>query len=249
MDEFNDKAAELLGLKQDNLAIWERVCETDPEHTRHVDRRGGFTAIDAQYQRKNATREFGPYGLGWGVKSCRYGYLCDGAGNPIEAWFEGIFWYPMDGEFEISSDAKFRPGNDTRKKLLTDATTKALSFLGFNSDVFEGAFDDNKYTDAPPPRQSSQQSRPPQQAQAPHTSRTLPPGEDGFYDTPPGQQRALGAGGPNTHCPECNRLGQQQKYWKPGSNNPDLDCPHGCIETWNNRQRALRWWSHPKAGG
>ena len=34
---------------------------------------------------------------------------------------------------------------DCRKKLLTDITTKALSFLGFNADVFLGQHDDNKY--------------------------------------------------------------------------------------------------------
>ena len=239
MDEFNDKAAELLGLKQDNLAIWERVCETDPEHTRHVDQRGGFTAIDAQYQRKNATREFGPYGLGWGVKSCRYGYLCDGAGNPIEAWFEGIFWYPMDGEFEISSDAKFRPGNDTRKKLLTDATTKALSFLGFNSDVFEGKFDGNKYTSEPPPRQQSR----PQQAQRPPQG---PPGEDGFYDTPPQQGGTVGAGGPRQVCPKCGVQGVQNSDWKPGSSWSDMACPQNCdVREWRGRWYPT-WYSTPK---
>ncbi len=42
-------------------------------------------------------------------------------------------------------DAKGRVDDDAPKKALTDALTKALSHLGFNSDVFMGMFDSNKY--------------------------------------------------------------------------------------------------------
>ena len=38
-----------------------------------------------------------------------------------------------------------RHDDDAVKKVATDALTKGLSRLGFNSDVFEGLFDDNKY--------------------------------------------------------------------------------------------------------
>ena len=58
-----------------NLAIWNAVCRTDPKHTKRVNQRGGFTAIDAQYQIMEATRQFGPIGQGWG-------YI---AGEPIFA--------------------------------------------------------------------------------------------------------------------------------------------------------------------
>jgi hypothetical protein len=42
-------------------------------------------------------------------------------------------------------DKSDRVDGDAGKKALTDGITKALSYLGFNSDVFMGKFDDNKY--------------------------------------------------------------------------------------------------------
>jgi hypothetical protein len=128
------------------LEFWESVCKTDPAITKKVQQKGGFTAIDAQVQIKNATAVWGPYGGAWGVKDCVYeqiGYDTE-TGTPHEVALDAVFYCPQ-GEFEISTDIAWRKGGDSRKKLLTDLTTKALSKLGFNSDVFEGKFDDNKY--------------------------------------------------------------------------------------------------------
>ncbi len=137
----------------ETMALWNQVCVTDPATTKHVAQRGGFTAICAQAQIKRATELWGPYGSTWGVRDVEWEYIRDHAGNVVEAAVHGIFWYshtsPNDGgAFPIGGDMAYKPGNDTRKKLLTDITTKALSKLGFNSDVFEGRFDDNKYVGA-----------------------------------------------------------------------------------------------------
>lgn len=121
-----------------NMELWNQVCVTDPSITKHVGQRGGFTAIDAQSQIKRATELWGPYGGKWVVDACTYEFLGE------DVMLQAIFHYP-GGEFDIATDMKFKAGNDTCKKLLTDLTTKALSKLGFNSDVFEGKFDDNKY--------------------------------------------------------------------------------------------------------
>lgn len=133
---------------KENTKLWDSVCETDPSTTKEVNQKGGFTAICAQGQFKRATELWGPYGGKWGIKDCKYGYEhtnTDNGNDAIaEVWVEATFYYPA-GEFSISSDIAFRIGNDNRKKLLTDITTKALSKLGFNADVFEGKFDDNKY--------------------------------------------------------------------------------------------------------
>jgi len=126
------------------MKLWESVCTTDPKFTKMVAQRGGFTAICAQYQLRTATEQWGPYGSKWGVSNLHYDYVGPEGGAIIEATLEAVFWYP-GGEFPLSTDSSYRAGNDTRKKLLTDLTTKALSKLGFNSDVFEGKFDDNKY--------------------------------------------------------------------------------------------------------
>ena len=139
--------------KPSNMELWNQVCTTDPAVTKRVNQRGGFTAICAQSQLKRATELWGPYGSTWGVRELKSAAMHNAAGEPIEVAANGAFWYP-GGEFPISTDIAYRPGNDTMKKLLTDLTTKALSKLGFNSDVFEGKFDDNKYVEGlknPPP--------------------------------------------------------------------------------------------------
>ena len=134
--------------KADNMKLWEQVCTTDPAITKKINVRGGFTAIAAQAQIKRATELWGPYGGKWGVKNCTHTHLFETEGRKIsEVMLTGIFYYP-DGEFEIATDIKFVVGGDSAKKLLTDLTTKALSKLGFNSDVFEGKFDDNKYVES-----------------------------------------------------------------------------------------------------
>lgn len=130
----------------DNLKLWRSVEKTDPDHTKRVNQRGGFTSIGAHYQVMRATETFGPVGIGWG-------YEC---GEPI---FHGPFilipvtlWHgdrsntfgPIIGCAEITGN---RPDHDAPKKAMTDALTKALSHLGFNADVFLGRFDDNKYVE------------------------------------------------------------------------------------------------------
>ena len=144
--------------KNDNMKLWQSVETTDPNFTKKVNQRGGFTAISAQYQLMTATETFGPFGTGWGVKDER-----------IEKWedvglavYTGILWYiPAEfkkgipvikeepSEFPIHSSIKYhsngRVDDDFMKKVATDALTKGLSKLGFNADVFMGKFDDNKY--------------------------------------------------------------------------------------------------------
>tara|TARA_R110002020_G_scaffold250031_1_gene464153 strand:- start:6 stop:818 length:813 start_codon:yes stop_codon:yes gene_type:complete len=127
------------------MSIWDKVCKTDPRHTKKVSQRGGFTAIDAHYQVQMATQEFGAVGTGWGY-DCEYEFH-DGAVICLL-----VFWYSTDGKQSrfgpIAGCSDFntkRLDTDAPKKAMTDALTKALSHLGFNADVFLGKFDDNKY--------------------------------------------------------------------------------------------------------
>ena len=148
--------------KNNNLFLWEQVETTDPEFTTKVNQRGGFTAIGAQYQIKNATEMFGAFGHGFGVKDEKYTPIL----NDTLIVYTATFFYKLDvedskdrswglnivGEFPISSSIKVMMGNrlddDCIKKVQTDAITKGLSRLGFNADVFMGRFDDNKYVNA-----------------------------------------------------------------------------------------------------
>jgi hypothetical protein len=130
----------------DNLALWNAVCKTDPAHTKRVNQRGGFTAIDAQYQFMEATRQFGPLGVGWGYVAGDPIFAQSMVVVPVTLWHgtrENSFG-PIYGCAEMFGK---HPDRDAPKKAETDAITKGLSQLGFNADVFLGRFDDNKYVE------------------------------------------------------------------------------------------------------
>lgn len=143
--------------QKDNLKLWNAVEETDPSKTKKA-KLGSLTltAINATSQIKQATKHWGMYGSTWGLKNINYEYM------DIEktrlAIVRAMFYYP-EGEFEISTSIKvyymtqgangyLKIDDDFLKKAETDLTTKSLSKLGFNADVFMGLYDDNKYLTA-----------------------------------------------------------------------------------------------------
>ena len=140
--------------KKDNLELWSRVEKTDPKYTKEVGYGRKFTSVNAQYQVKNATKEFGLYGSGWGISAIDYQVLDELPHGEVLILAKADFFYP-DGHFPISSTIKMVSYNANKstlhtddewaKKIETDITTKALSKLGFNADVFLGRYDDNRY--------------------------------------------------------------------------------------------------------
>ncbi len=138
-----------------NLNLWNKVEKTNPKYTKNIKFGGrSFTTIDAQYQIKNATEQFGSYGKGFGLCEVNYDIIPTNAGDILAA-YKATFFYVEDGkryEFPISTgifiEKKGRTDEDFSKKAETDMLTKALSKLGFNADIFMGRFDDKKYVDA-----------------------------------------------------------------------------------------------------
>ena len=143
-----------------NLRIWDAVEMTDPKYTKAVSFGRKFTSIDAMYQVKRATEQFGPIGDGWGFKShLEFVMTSDGERSETMAVVSLTIWYkdpkqaelmeygPVYGMNPVYAPTKAGPkmDEDAPKKALTDALTKALSYLGFSADVFLGKFDDNKY--------------------------------------------------------------------------------------------------------
>jgi hypothetical protein len=142
----------------ENLKLWDSVQKTDPKQTKKA-KIGmmNITAICPQYQRKNATDKFGPYGIGWGVNDEIW--TMETYGSDEMCRYNATFWYILDdkpGEFPICSNIKaayvtdrgkgyLKVDDEYAKKAQTNAMTKGLSMLGFNSDVFEGLHDDSKY--------------------------------------------------------------------------------------------------------
>jgi len=164
--------------KPDNMALWNKVSKTDPKTTKVFKGKGGFngTAICAQAQRRKATEVFGPFGVGWNVGEETFEKF-DLSEDPHESqlvyratmhfvYEDKEYSFGLTSEIQMFSYVKSYSTwiitNDMRKKVRTDAITKGLSELGFNSDVFEGKFDDNKYVQAmredfaePPPATKS----------------------------------------------------------------------------------------------
>jgi len=144
-----------------NMELWNMVCKTNPDDTKQFKGKGGFvgTAIDAQTQRRRATEIFGVFGSGWGIKDEVYTFKQFGEDSHYTKLFYTAMMYynfkEIQGKIPIASEidvfnytTKYKTwnfGNDLYKKVRTDALTKGLSELGFNSDVFEGRFEDNKY--------------------------------------------------------------------------------------------------------
>jgi len=143
-----------------NLELWGKVEKTDPKHTKGAKiGQMNITAICPQFQRKNATEIFGSYGIGWGIQPESEMINYQTIGDTVLASYQATMFYVYGGNkgaFPISSSIKvsfitnggkgyLKIDDEYMKKLQTDALTKGLSFLGFNSDVFEGKFDDNKY--------------------------------------------------------------------------------------------------------
>lgn len=148
------------GAPSNNMQIWKQVERSDPEFTKPVGFGGGFkfTAIDAQSQIKRATELFGPVGSGWGTRNERFEMLVVDPNDPHYnlLTYQAQFWYVHGGKectFEIAADIElfektkndWRRQSDAYKKVRTDSVTKALSWLGFNADIFMGKFDDSKY--------------------------------------------------------------------------------------------------------
>lgn len=130
------------------MRIWQAVEKTDPAHTKHVSQRGGFTAINANYQIMQATKQFGPIGIGWGYVSGEPVFHDTLLFVPVTLWYgdRSNTFGPMLGCEEWKSD-KGRVDSDASKKATTDAITKLLSQLGFSADVFLGKYDNQKYVE------------------------------------------------------------------------------------------------------
>jgi len=131
-----------------NMDLWNRLCRTDPRHTKKVSRGGGrtFTAIDAHYQVQRATEEWGPCGGNWG-------FDFDWMEHPV-LWIARVTLWYLDksaSRCNISHvgtarrDNKWGVDDDAPKKAITDGLTKCMSYTGLSADVFLGLYDDNKY--------------------------------------------------------------------------------------------------------
>lgn len=147
-------------LSDDNTKLWKLVEKTEEQYLKEVNLGRRFKSIDAHYQLLQATKVFGSFGDKWGVKDEAFTNIKIGSkesnGVIVDLMmcnYQAILYYPS-GEFPIhstinlsyfTSKGKHVLDDEYTKKVATNALTKGLSKLGFNADVFMGAFDGDKY--------------------------------------------------------------------------------------------------------
>lgn len=157
----------------DNMDIWNRNKSIDSRYTKQATVGGQkITSFSLQSVTMMATKEFGPFGKGWGYE-LEQERFDEGAiiqdkvtheNGDIQPQVKEIthtlvvrFWYVLDGE-KITCPVqaghtpylrrtKYGPSHDDEyyKKTLADAIKKSLSMLGFGADIFLGLMDDKHY--------------------------------------------------------------------------------------------------------
>ncbi len=132
---------------QNKMLIWDSEKHTPAAETHKVNRRGGFTAVNHQYQMMRGTKLWGPYGEKWGMDIISMKFVGDDNASLL---LHCKFFYPSPTtgercEFEVLNDWPFKLNDDSAKKALTNTRSKALSMLGFSADVYHGYHDDKQY--------------------------------------------------------------------------------------------------------
>ena len=131
-----------------NLKIWDSEKHTPKDQTNKVNRRGGFTAVNHQYQLLRGTMLWGPYGEAWGMDIISMQMVGEAPQTSLLLHCRFYYPSPKDGErceFEVLNDWPFKMGDDSAKKALTNTRSKALSMLGFSADVYHGHHDNSEY--------------------------------------------------------------------------------------------------------
>lgn len=143
-------------MTEDNLSLWHSVEKTDPAHTKPITGKAyKGTSPRPQWLVQQATKAFGPCGIGWGYSI--EDRIEEGSGGDklhiatVEVWY---MWNGQKGHVvhigATPFSGKRKDGTpfldeDAPKKSVTDALVKALSMLGFAGDIFMGRWDDAKY--------------------------------------------------------------------------------------------------------
>jgi len=143
-----------------NLEFWESVQTTDPAYAKDAQVGGQFrTMVDAQYKKKMITKQFGMYGMGWGVLP--ESEIYERIEHPMTMLlvYRATAFYVVNKKqftFPIAAAIKeyyvtkngagyAKIDDEAVKKVRTDALTKGFTDLGFNTDIHMGMWEDQDY--------------------------------------------------------------------------------------------------------
>lgn len=149
-------------MTEKNLSLWNRHLKPHDDAMRKAPK--GLTAIDPMWTIREATLEWGPIGGAWGFSIINEEIVKSEVTSTMVHTVTIELWYPNpngpDGLGKIQScggttmDGVNKSGtffnDDYAKMSVTDALSKALSWLGFGAAVHMGMFDGNKYIDFRP---------------------------------------------------------------------------------------------------
>ncbi|WP_414659240.1 hypothetical protein ACMHYC_10955 [Acinetobacter courvalinii] len=160
----------------DNMDLWNQVFITDPLAVTPITGKTYKGSSPKPYWLiKQATKIFGPAGLGWGHNIIDQGFQPCGQDDMLH-WAIVEFWYIKDEQrcavqhmggtkaMYRTSTNKLVVDDDAPKKSVTDALVKAMSSIGFAGDIFSGRWDDSKY------QQDAYEHHHPQQPTQPNES-------------------------------------------------------------------------------
>lgn len=148
--------------KHDNLRLWTRFADIDPQHTKPITGKAyKGTSPKPQYIVQLLTEMFGPVGQGFGWNVVAEGFTP--LGDEVLHWCRIRFWWAEKEAAALEANIfeaygqtkalmKTKNGlmmdEDAPKKSLTDAITKAASQIGIASNLFMGRWDDSRYVEA-----------------------------------------------------------------------------------------------------
>lgn len=143
----------------ENMMLWNKVGITDPAHVKPITGKSyGGNSPKPYWLIEQATKTFGPCGIGWGVEVVSETYTSAGESDILHSAIVRV-WYVWDGKrghveqaggtkaaYKTNS-GKLMVDEDAAKKSVTDGMVKCLSMIGFCADIFSGRWDDSKYVE------------------------------------------------------------------------------------------------------
>jgi hypothetical protein len=152
-------------MSDDHMRYWRALERTDPRFTKSLDGSSGFrgTSVNAMYNIKRVTEQLGPVGQAWGwiVMDERLDTLGEVVVHVVRlrVWFRHsagsgadacqyqevdslgttryAYWTGREGD----KGRRYLVDHEAPKKSLTDALSKAMSWLGASADIWLGGLE------------------------------------------------------------------------------------------------------------
>lgn len=143
-----------------NMDLWKTAFITDPLAVKPITGKSYKGSSPKPYWLiEQATKMFGPCGIGWGTEVVDQGFQQCGQDDVLH-WATVRVWYMYQGQkghieqmggtkaAYKTNAGKYTCDEDAAKKSITDGMVKCLSMIGFAGDIFSGRWDDSKYVES-----------------------------------------------------------------------------------------------------